>query len=677
MASRKELAAERRERRRAARQRLAGLRLELRDARARRKQAAFECKERCRAERLALSERLRALRLRVLSDLRETGRIERAALRSSCAARRAQVRAIRDEVGRARGRLAAERHEQAEMRRLERQARERLAQAPACVTCRAETDDEVLAKIPSDLAPLFERVKRSIKGKGRLSRSEAFLKYAEAHPDEVLAATQHPADTRVRELQEQTRELAKEAGIKLNPYEAKKTARIERMRKRAERLSAASEGAHASAQQIADRIPMGQPILVGHHSERRHRRDIDRIQHGFSKAFELEKQAEELRRRADRAEQGGAISSDDPDAVPKLRAKLDKLEADRARMVAANKAVRSKEPREALAALGFSAEMVDKILTPDPMGRVGFPGYALANAAGEAARVRKRIAELEARASRTPPEPVVLPGVRIEEADNRVRILFGEKPAEHVRTALKRAGFRWSPTMGAWQRQASNGAWHEARRIVGADTPAPQAAPPPPAVTTRRERAANQNALTAGGPLPAEVERIRALEQRPQPKVKGEGLGTTEIAALIRQDIKDAVTRGELPRAKYSVRTDKYSMGSSIDIVVSHLPFPVINPDAFIVQRGASWVSFDSSRHRSRFTPAALEVERKLNAIVDAYHWDKSDSMTDYYNERFARSVRLTEDAGAYKQMEATKVAEARAAEAAAKAAAQGNEVHP
>jgi hypothetical protein len=56
-------------------------------------------------------------------------------------------------------------------------------------------------------------------------------------------------------------------------------------------------------------------------------------------------------------------------------------------------------------------------------------------------------------------------------------------------------------------------------------------------------------------------------------------------------------------------------------------------------------------------------VERKVNAIVDAYHWDRSDSMSDVYNERFARDVRITEDGAAWKRIEAAKVAEARAAE--------------
>jgi hypothetical protein len=467
MPTAKERAAEKRERRRVARATLAAIRAELREARARRKQALFDAKERCRAERLATRERVRALRMRVLAELRETGRVEREAARSACATRRADARAIKDDIGRARAKLVAEKQLHADMRRVEREERVRHVKAPACVACRAETDDEVLANIPSELAPLFDRVKRSIKGSPRMSRSEAFLKYAETHPDELLVASRDVADEHVRELERREREVAKEAGQKVNAYEAKKAVRIERMRERAERLARDASAAHTSARQIADMIPIGQPILVGHHSEKRHRRDVGRIQSGFAKAFELQKESDALRARADRAEESYAISSDDPEAVAKLRAKLERLDAARARMVAANKAVRSNEPREGLSALGFTSSEIETILKPDPMGRIGFPAYALSNAAGEAGRLRRRIEQLEARAKRPAPIAVELAGARIDEAENRVRIFFDAKPAEAIRTALKSAGFRWAPSVGAWQRHASNAAWYEANRIVG------------------------------------------------------------------------------------------------------------------------------------------------------------------------------------------------------------------
>jgi uncharacterized protein (DUF2461 family) len=76
-------------------------------------------------------------------------------------------------------------------------------------------------------------------------------------------------------------------------------------------------------------------------------------------------------------------------------------------------------------------------------------------------------------------------------------------------------------------------------------------------------------------------------------------------------------------------------------------------------------VTFDSANFRSRFTEEAQAVERKLEAIVGAYHWDRSDPETDYYNERFHRDIRITEDKSEWKKMEAAKVAAARQSEGA------------
>jgi hypothetical protein len=55
---------------------------------------------------------------------------------------------------------------------------------------------------------------------------------------------------------------------------------------KADRRRQEGDLAHDKAKQIMDTIPLGQPILVGHHSERRMRKDIDRIQSGIGRAVE-------------------------------------------------------------------------------------------------------------------------------------------------------------------------------------------------------------------------------------------------------------------------------------------------------------------------------------------------------------------------------------------------------
>ena len=107
----------------------------------------------------------------------------------------------------------------------------------------------------------------------------------------------------------------------MNPYERKQEEKRQRLLDTAEKAKKRSDSAHDRAQTIADGIPMGQPILVGHHSEKRHRADLRRIDNGYRKAFEESDRAEELERRAEAVGTGG-VSSGDPDAVAKLEQKI-------------------------------------------------------------------------------------------------------------------------------------------------------------------------------------------------------------------------------------------------------------------------------------------------------------------------------------------------------------------
>jgi hypothetical protein len=119
-----------------------------------------------------------------------------------------------------------------------------------------------------------------------------------------------------------------------------------------------------------------------------------------------------------------------------------------------------------LVALGFTEGRAKSLLEKDPMGRVGFPDYALTNTSSEERRIKERIQQLERRAASPARAPETIGDSTITEAENRVRITFPGKPAEEIRRVLKSAGFRWSPTAGAWQRFASEAAWYEARRIL-------------------------------------------------------------------------------------------------------------------------------------------------------------------------------------------------------------------
>ena len=101
----------------------------------------------------------------------------------------------------------------------------------------------------------------------------------------------------------------------MNDYKDRKQERVDRLHQRATKKRAEAEGQFGRARQLGDQIPMGQPVLIGHHSEKRHRRHLDRIDGAMSKGVEATKQAKELERRAVAAEHNTSISGDSPTKV--------------------------------------------------------------------------------------------------------------------------------------------------------------------------------------------------------------------------------------------------------------------------------------------------------------------------------------------------------------------------
>jgi hypothetical protein len=251
----------------------------------------------------------------------------------------------------------------------------------------------------------------------------------------------------------------------------------ERRAARVARLEARAAGKSAEAQRLFTKndallgVMNGTPVLRGHHSERRHRRDLARIDNDMRKSFGAAKEAERLARAASAAESNAAISSDDPEAVAKLTAKLERLQAAQDRMKLVNGLIRkhakagADATRAALLGAGLSVGDVAVAMTPDSFGKLGFPGYSLSGGTAEMARVKKRIAELQARAA-VPETELIFGDVKVVLADNRVQIHFPGKPPEALRAELKQNGFKWAPSVGAWQRLPSQWAWDVAKRIA-------------------------------------------------------------------------------------------------------------------------------------------------------------------------------------------------------------------
>lgn len=106
---------------------------------------------------------------------------------------------------------------------------------------------------------------------------------------------------------------------------------VERAQERAERFEGyegkrrgEAGAARATVDGIAQHIPFGQPILVGHHSERRARKDAERIENGMRKAVQLWDTADYWRERA-----AGALLHARYKERPDVRARrIKKIEAD-------------------------------------------------------------------------------------------------------------------------------------------------------------------------------------------------------------------------------------------------------------------------------------------------------------------------------------------------------------
>lgn len=152
------------------------------------------------------------------------------------------------------------------------------------------------------------------------------------------------------------------------------------------------------------------------------------------------------------------IMSGDSDACERLSEEIRKAEEFQARMKAANAAIRKHKAAgpaaqiAALVALGLSESAASEAIKPDFCGRIGFPDYALSNNNANIRRMKERLATISA-AKATPDKEILREGLRIEDApaDNRIRLFFDGKPAPEVRADLKSHGFRWAPSIGAWQ----------------------------------------------------------------------------------------------------------------------------------------------------------------------------------------------------------------------------------
>ncbi len=111
-------------------------------------------------------------------------------------------------------------------------------------------------------------------------------------------------------------ELAGEIGDEDTTLVDRAEERAERFEEYGENRKADADRAHAAVESIANGIPLGQPILVGHHSERHARRDAEKIENGMRKAVKMWETSKYWERRA-----AGALAHAKYKELPTVRAR--------------------------------------------------------------------------------------------------------------------------------------------------------------------------------------------------------------------------------------------------------------------------------------------------------------------------------------------------------------------
>ncbi len=164
----------------------------------------------------------------------------------------------------------------------------------------------------------------------------------------------------------------------------------------------------------------------------------------------------------------GGISADDPAAVDKLKAKLRDQEARQDKIKAVNAYYRKHKTLDGCPQLTQDEiEKLNASMARDWRPELKpYPSFHLTNNNAVIRQTKKRIEELSAKAE-TEYEGWRFDGgeVKMDQEINRLQVFFDAKPDRETCSAMRHEGFRWAPSVGAWQRQLNDNAIRAAKRL--------------------------------------------------------------------------------------------------------------------------------------------------------------------------------------------------------------------
>lgn len=155
---------------------------------------------------------------------------------------------------------------------------------------------------------------------------------------------------------------------------------------------------------------------------------------------------------------------------------------------------------------------------------------------------------------------------------------------------------------------------------------------------------------------------VKAEQDKTAEETRTAGMGTVyreigrldvvEIAKRMRVNLRNAQAVGMLPEgATFSVTTERYAGGQSVDVEVRGMP------DAW------TYVPAEPGQYgHGHYTDAAHRTIEAVRGMLSEYNRDDSDSMTDYYSVWFHPSVTIESESHAKWRIEDAAKRKARAA---------------
>jgi len=262
-------------------------------------------------------------------------------------------------------------------------------------------------------------------------------------------------------------------------YAEKQALKLDRYNELSQKAEHKSETAFNQSSKITENIPFGQPILVGHHSEGHHRTVLKRSDNLMRKSIEEQGKAEYYKKKVENIKNPSFISSDDNEAVIKIKdkiigleksltmvkdlnSKLRKFKTYKNAVIEVNKLSNDNPDKKGL--LSMLAQSKYYAMPPD---RINAYYFNTTSNTAEIKRLNDRIKELD-KIKNMPDVEETINNVTIktDKEENRIRLLFPGIPSPEIRQKLKQNGFRWSPFNKCWQRQISDYALRLAKDII-------------------------------------------------------------------------------------------------------------------------------------------------------------------------------------------------------------------